>query len=120
MAGGGARYAAGSAVPYITLSDKATFQNAGGTLALPLITLDAAVEVAEPGKARITGKRGSLSIAWPSEQATCRAEEVPAEDARFLDADGHTRIRRLWFDIIVSGKQARLDLTMTPEETAQA
>jgi hypothetical protein len=105
---------AGSSPPAVTLSDRAAFRSDGGTLALPLITLDAAVEAVGPGRARIAGKRASLIVTWPPAQATCRAEEVPVDDPRFLDADGKTRIRRLWFDVTVSGKEARLDLTITP------
>jgi hypothetical protein len=104
----------GSSTPVITLADHATFRQDGGTLALPLITLAAAVEVTGPGRAHIAGQRGTLVISWPPDQATCRAEEVPVEDPKFLGADGRTRIRRLWFDITVSGKEARIDLTMTP------
>lgn len=99
---------------YITLSDRATFAADGGALALPLMTKDCAAEVIAPGEARITGARGRLDIAWDPAQAACRAEEFPTDDPKFTDAAGKTRLRRLWFEVKVTGKEARLDLTIKP------
>lgn len=113
---------AGGGSGKVTLSDTATFAEDGATLGLPLIALDTEVAVAEPGRARITGKRGRLEIIWDPAQATCRAEDVLAEDPKFADEQGRPRIRRLYFDVTVTGRDARLDLTLTPtalEETTK-
>ena len=108
---------AGDGGPKITLSDEARFTADGATFALPLITLDAAPAVTGPGSARIAGARGAaLDIAWDPARAACRVEEVPTDDPKFCDAEGGTRIRRLWFDATVVGRAARLDLTLTPGE----
>jgi hypothetical protein len=98
----------------ITLSDRAHFAREGGTLALPLITLDCRVEVSAPGHARILGQRGQLEITWEPAQAVCHAEDVPTTDPKFTDAHGATRIHRLWFEIKTNGQEARLDLTLVP------
>lgn len=98
---------------FLTLSDAATFTGDGATLALPLMTQDQAVEIIEPGKARVTGRRGSLDVVWNPAQATCRAEEVAVNDPLFTQENGGTGLCRLWFDVIVTDRRGRLDLTFT-------
>ena len=104
----------GDAPAFLTLTDTATFSDDGASLALPLMTRDCRVEVSAPGRARVSGQRGWLDITWDPAQAACRAEPVPTDDPLFLTPDGETRLRRLWFDIAVNGREARLDLKLLP------
>ena len=102
----------------ILLSDHAQFKDDGAAFALPLLTLDAVLEVADtPGRATITGKKGRLVITWNGEQATCKTETVSTTDPKFLNANQETRIARLWFDIAVQNRDAHLELTFTPEKS---
>ena len=108
-----------NAAPKITLTDHAQFTHDGGTFALPLITMDAVLEAGQtPRRATITGKSGRLIVTWKPEQATCKAETVPTDDPKFVDANGTSRIARLWFDVAVTHRDARLELTLTPEPLA--
>ncbi|GAB4463864.1 MAG: hypothetical protein OHK0029_33180 [Armatimonadaceae bacterium] len=102
--------------PFITVTDEARFTNTGGTFALPIVEMDRELKVVEAGKAEIRSGKGVLEVTWDPAEATCRAEDVPSTDVKFVDSDGRTRIRRLWFDVTVTGNTARLSLTFTPRQ----
>jgi hypothetical protein len=108
--------ATGDAPAAVRLTDAATFTGDGNTLALPLITLDCLLALAGPGEAEIVGSRDSLRVTWNPAQATARLEDVDTEDVKFLTPDGQTRVRRLWLDVNITGRQAELTLTLTPGE----
>jgi hypothetical protein len=101
-------------VPTVLLTDTAVFRNEGATFALPLISMDTEVTVTEAGRAEIHGQRGGLLVIYDPVQGTCRAEEIPTDDKKFQTTTGATRLRRLWFDGIVTGREARLELRISP------
>lgn len=105
-----------TASPEIHLVDTVLFTEEGGTFILPLMTLDCSITLGEPGGAEILGTRGGLHVTWDPAQVSARVEEVPTTDLKFLAADGRTRMRRLWLDVVVTGHQAELSVVFTPME----